>query len=266
MIALDPTRWSAPMARTDILFRWADRVLGLGLAIALAGVLLTALPRSARAADAVVTATGPVVTQARDAGQFRAIAVSGGIDLKVRQGDQPAIEVKVEANLLPYLETTTENGTLQVRWKKGSRLRVKDTPQVSVTAVELQSIATAGSGDVAIAPLKTPKLSISLAGSGDVSIDTVQADELVVSIAGAGDVTASGQAQRLQLRIAGSGDIRCDALKADDVAVSISGSGDAAVHAAKSLSVNIAGTGDVRYQGDAQVKSSIVGSGSVRKR
>ena len=254
------------MARTDILFRWADRVLGLGLAIALAGVLLTALPRSARAADAAVTATGPVVTQARDAGEFRAIAVSGGIDLKVRQGDQPAIEVKVEANLLPYLETTMENGTLQVRWKKGSRLRVKDTPQVSVTAVELQSIATAGSGDVVIAPLKTPKLSISLAGSGDVSIDTVQADELAVSIAGAGDVTASGQAQRLQLRIAGSGDIRCDALKADDVAVSISGSGDAAVHAAKSLSVNIAGTGDVRYQGDPQVKSSIVGSGSVRKR
>jgi hypothetical protein len=266
MIALDPTPWSAPMARTDIFFRWADRVLGLGLAVALAGVLLTAVPRSARAADALVTASGPSITETRNAGEFRSIAVSGGMDLKIRQGSQPSIEVKAEANMLPYLETVIDDGTLHVRWKKGSRLRVKDTPAVSVTVVELHAVSAAGSSDVAIAALKTPKLAISLAGSGDISIDTVQTDELAVSIAGAGDVTASGQAQRLQLRIAGSGDVRCDALKADDVTVSISGSGDAAVHAAKSLSVSIAGTGDVRYQGDAQVKSSIVGSGSVRKR
>lgn len=254
------------MARTHSLFHRADRVPGLGLAMAMAAVLLTALPRHARAADAVVSASGPAVTEARTVGEFRGIAVSGGIELKVRQAAQPAIEVKVEANLLPYLETVAENGTLQVRWKKGSKLRVKDTPQVSVAVVELQSIAGSGSGGIALAPLKTPKLAIQLAGSGDVSIDTLQADELAVSIAGSGDLSASGQATRVQLRIAGSGDVRCDALKADDVTVSISGSGDASVHATKSLSVNIAGSGDVLYRGDAQVKSAIVGSGSVRKR
>ncbi len=254
------------MARTDSLFRWADRVLGASLGVALAGVVLTALPRGAHAADAIVTASGPAVTEARTAGEFSGIAVSGGIELKVRQGTPAAIEVKAEANILPYLETVAENGTLQVRWKKGSRLRVKDTPQVSVTATGLQSIAGAGSGGIAVAPLKTAKLAISLAGSGDVSIDSLQAEELAVSIAGAGDLTASGQARRLQLRIAGSGDVKCDALKADDVTVSISGSGDASVHAAKSLAVNITGSGDVLYSGDAQVKSAVVGSGSVRKR
>jgi hypothetical protein len=271
MIALDLTHWSAPMAwtdspRTESLLRWADRVLGLGLAIALAGVLVTALPRSAHAAESTITATGPLTTETRSAGEFRAIAVSGGIDLKVRQGTQPAIEVKTEANLLPYLETVIDNGTLQVRWKKGSKLRVKETPAVSVTVVELQSIAAAGSSAVSIAPLKTPKLAIQVSGAGDVAIDTIQTDELSISVAGSGDVSASGLATRLQLRISGSGDLKTDALKADDVTVSIAGSGDASVHAAKSLSVSIAGSGDVLYRGDAQVKSSIVGSGAVRKR
>lgn len=254
------------MARTDSLFRWADRVLGVGLAVALAGVVLTALPGRARAADAIVTATGPAVTEARTASEFHGIAVSGGIELKVRQGNHPAIEVKAETNLLPYLETVTENNTLQVRWKKGSRLRVKDTPEVNVTVVELQSITSAGSGGIAVAPLKTPRLTLSLAGSGDASIDTLQADELAITIAGAGDVKATGHTARLQVRIAGSGDVKCGALKADDVTVSISGSGDASVHAARSLSVSIAGSGDVLYSGDAQVKSTIAGSGSVRKR
>lgn len=254
------------MARTDSLFRWADRLLGLGLAVALTGVVLTALPRGAHAAETWVTAAGQAITEVRPVGDFRAIAVSGGFDLKVRQGTQPAVEVRGEANLLPYLETTVENGTLQVRWKKGSRLRVKDTPLVNVTAVELQSLANAGSSAVAIAPFKTPRLAISLAGSGDLSIDTLQTEDLAVSIAGSGDMRASGQAGRLQLRIAGSGDVQCDALKADDVTVSISGSGDASVHAARSLSVKIAGSGDVLYRGDPQVNTSIAGSGSVRKR
>ncbi|HYE71307.1 MAG TPA: head GIN domain-containing protein [Aquabacterium sp.] len=254
------------MARTDFLFRWADRVLGLGLAVALAGMALTALPRRAHAADAVVTAAGPVTSEARTTGDFRAITVSGGIDLKVRQGSQPAIEVRAEANVLPYLETALDNGTLQVRWKRGSRLRVKDTPQVSVTAVELQSISSAGNGDITVGALKTPKLALGLSGAGDIAIESIETEELSVSIAGSGDLSASGHATRLQVRIAGSGDVKTGELKADDVSVTIAGSGDASVHAAKTLTVNIAGSGDVLYRGDAQVKSSILGSGSVRKR
>jgi hypothetical protein len=254
------------MARPDSLFRWADRVLGASLAVALAGVVLTALPRGAHAADAIVTAAGPATTEARNAGEFRGIAVSGGIELRVRQGPKAAIEVRAEANLLPYLETVAEDGTLQVRWRKGSRLRVKDTPQVNVTAVELQSITATGSSDIAVAPLKTPKLAIKRAGTGTIAIETIQTDELSIAMAGSGDLKASGQATRLQLSMAGSGDIQCDALKADDVTVSISGSGDAAVHAAKSLAVKISGSGDVLYRGDAQVTSAISGSGSVRKR
>jgi hypothetical protein len=254
------------MARSDHFFHWADRVLGLALAGALAGAALTALPGSARAADAMVTASGPVTTESRSAAEFRGIAVSGGIDLKVRQGGQPAVEVRAESNLLPYLETVVENGTLQVRWKKGSRLRVKDTPSVSVTAVELNNLATSGSSGVAIAPLKTPKLAIQLSGAGDITLDTIQTEDLAVSIAGSGDVKASGQATRLALKISGSGDVRTEGLKSEDVTVSIAGSGDASVQASRSLTVSIAGSGDVQYSGDAQVKSSIVGSGSVRKR
>ena len=254
------------MPGVDSFFRWADRVLGFALAGALAGMVVTALPATARAADAVITATGPLTSETRSTGEFRGIAVSGGIDLKIRQGSEPAIEVKLEANLLPYLETVVENGTLQVRWKKGSKLRVKDTPLVSASVVELSSIATAGASNVAIAPLKTPKLLIQLSGAGDVAIDTIQTEELTVNIAGSGDVAASGQARRLQLRISGSGDVKADALKSDDVTVSIAGSGDASVQAARSLSVSIAGSGDVLYRGDAQVNSSILGSGSVRKR
>jgi hypothetical protein len=254
------------MGRIDRLFHLADRVLGAALAAALAAVALTALPRAAHAADALVVASGAVTSEARPVGDFRVISVSGGLDLKIRQGSQTAVEARAEANLLPYLETLVDNGTLQVRWKKGSKLRLKETPVVSISVVDLQAIASAGSSDVSLAPLKTPKLTISLSGAGDIAIDTIETDDLGVTISGSGDLRASGQARRLQLRISGSGDVQTEALKSDDVTVSIAGSGDASVQAAKSLSVSIAGSGDVVYRGDAQVKTSIAGSGSVRKR
>lgn len=258
------------MTRTDRLLRLIDRILGAALVMALAGVALTALPLPARAADATVHALGPVVTEQRPAGDIRAVSVSGGIDLSLRQGSQPALEVRAEANLLPYLETVVEEGpqgkTLQVRWKKGSKLRLKGTPVVQLTVVELAAISAAGSSDITIAPLKTPRLAIVLSGAGDVDIDSIRTDELSVAISGSGDVKASGQATRLQLRISGSGELAADALASDEVTVSIAGSGDAAVQAAKSLSVSIAGSGDVVYRGDAQVRTSIAGSGNVRKR
>ncbi|WP_395698789.1 head GIN domain-containing protein [Aquabacterium sp.] len=249
------------------LFRVLDTVLGLSFAAALLFGLLTVLPGSARAADWVVAA-GPVSSETRQVGEFSGIAVSGGINLKVRQGDKEAVQVRAEANLLPYLETVIEGGnrTLMVRWKKGSSLRIKGTPMVDITVVKLESIASSGSSDIAVDTLKAPQLSVSIAGAGDVGLNTLTGDELSVKIAGSGDFKASGQVGKLKISVSGSGDVQTEALKADEVSVSIAGSGDAAVHAAKTLSVSIAGSGDVSYSGDPQVRSSIVGSGTVARR
>ncbi|HSW03671.1 head GIN domain-containing protein [Aquabacterium sp.] len=254
----------------DRLFRLLDTVLGLTFAAALAFGVLSALPNTAHAADNWTTGIGPATAEQRNVGEFQAIAVSGSIKLKVRQGGKEAVEVRAEANLLPLLETVVESSssgkTLYIRWKKGSNLRIQRSPTVEVSVVQLQSLSTSGSSDIAVEPLKTPQLAVSIAGAGDVGLQQLTGDELSVKIAGSGDFKASGQVSKLKISVSGSGDVQTDGLKADDVSINIAGSGDAAVHAAKSLSVSIAGSGDVAYRGDAQVKSSIVGSGSVHRR
>lgn len=250
------------------LFRLLDTVLGLAFVSALLFGLLSAVSGSARAADTVM-ASGPVTSESRKVGGFEAIAVSGGINLKLRQGSQEAVDVKVEANLLPYLETVVEGSnprTLVVRWKKGSQLRIRSTPTVDVTAVQLQSLTSAGSSDIAAEALKSPQLAVSIAGAGDVNLQSLTGDELTLKIAGSGDFKAAGQVARLRISVSGSGDVRTESLKADDVSIKIAGSGDAVVHADKQLQVSIAGSGDVAYTGDAQVKTSIAGSGNVRRR
>lgn len=252
----------------DRLFRLLDAALGLAFAAALVFGVLSALPGTVHAAETVV-ASGPQTSETRKVGEFQAVSVTGGINLKLRQGTQESVEVRAEANLLPLLETVVEGSsprTLVVRWKKGTHLRIKNAPLVEVTAVQLQSVATSGSSDVSVEPIKSPQFAVSIAGAGDVNLQSLTGDELTLKIAGSGDFKAAGQVARLRISISGSGDVRTEALKADDVSVKIAGSGDAVVHADKLLSVSIAGSGDVAYSGDAQVKTSIAGSGNVRKR
>lgn len=253
-----------------------DLLLSAAL-VAAAALSAAALPVPAQAAPAIAwaagwtTGSGVAQTQARPLSAFNAIAVSGSIDVVVRQTGREAAEVKADDNLLPLIETVvepsgSEGRTLKVRWKSGESIHSKTNAVVTVDVKELSAIATAGSGDVKVESLKTPKFSLSISGSSDARLDGLAADEFSVRISGSGDVKAAGSAQRLEIKISGSGDVDTQALQADDVAIAIAGSGDAAVVANRKLAISIAGSGDVVYSGAAAVSQSVAGSGSVRKK
>ena len=225
---------------------------------------------------ASVQGSGKSATETRALDAFEAVALSGAMELVVRQGAQQSVQVQADDNLLPMLETLVEAGrngnTLKVRWKRegvwGSSNAIQTRSKVLITVVvpKLSAVAVAGSGDVRVETFSTPALQLSLSGSGDARLDGLTTEELGVRVSGSGDVVGKGSATKVKISIAGSGDVRLAELRADDVSVSIAGSGDAAVNAQKALSVSIAGSGDVTYVGDAQVKSSVAGSGSVRRK
>jgi hypothetical protein len=223
------------------------------------------------AAEAATLGSGKPATETRAVGEFEAIALSGSIDVTVRQAAKEALEVSADDNLLPLIETvieTTPAGrTLVLRFKRGESVYPRSKLMVTVDVVKLGSLSIVGSGDMQVGPLKTPALKLSIAGSGDVRLQGLATESFEIRIAGSGDVRADGSARQLRLNIAGSGDALLADLAADEVVVSIAGSGDAKVHAVKSLNVSVAGSGDVEYTGSpVNLKTSVAGSGSVVKR
>lgn len=233
---------------------------------AAAFLTLAAMPLGALAA----TGSGRAATESRDPGSFDAIELRGDIDLVARSAPRESLSVSADDNLLPLLETAVqargERRTLVIQWQPGQTVRTRSRALVTVDAVTLRALSTAGSGDVQVDGLKTPSLSLSIAGSSDARLRALEAGRLQVKIAGSGDVQADGRATRLDVSVAGSGDVSALALEADEVSVAIAGSGDVRVHAARALSVSIAGSGDVEYRGGATPTVSRMGSGSVRQR
>jgi hypothetical protein len=227
------------------------------------------LPLTAQAER--VSGSGRTVTEQRSLPPFQGVALSGSMDLVVRQGSTQQVEVTVDDNLLPFLETeVTGSGAdarLQVRWKRGMSIYSKTDARIHVTVPRLTSLAASGSGDMTVEPFETPSLSISVSGSSDTRLQKLTTAALQISISGSGDVEGAGSATRLKIGIAGSGDVKLREMKSDEVSVNIVGSGDASVHADKALEVRIAGSGDVVYTGNAAtVNAKVAGSGSVNKR
>lgn len=229
---------------------------------------LSLLPQAVQAAR--VTGSGKSATETRTVGEFQAVRLSGSMDLQVRQGSTPSVQVTADDNLLLLLETVVEstaNGpTLEVRWKKGTNLYTRSKVMVSVVTPKLTALSAAGAGDIQVDEFNTPTLKLSISGSGDARLNGLSTEDLGITIAGSGDVVGTGSATRTTVSIAGSGDVRLGGMKSDEVSVTIAGSGDAAVNANKSLDVRIAGSGDVSYTGNATVKSKIAGSGSINRR
>ena len=245
------------------------RTLAVPLILALGAPALLLL--GAPAACAATVGSGQVTTETRAVGDFEAISLAGSIDLVVRQGTQESVQVRADDNLLPLVETVVEPAsgvrTLFVRVKRGHDARPSAPIAVTVGAVRLTRLASAGSGKVVVEALKTPRLRLALSGSSDATLRGLDADAFDVGVAGSGSVQASGSARQAKLAIAGSGDIEAAQLAADDVTVRIAGSGDAKVTADKTLEVSIAGSGNVEYGGTAaKVRSTVAGSGRVSRR
>ena len=229
---------------------------------------LASLPLVAQASP--LAGSGRTATETRSLAEFQAVALSGSMDLVVRQGATQSVQVEADDNLLPLLETVVEStrhgATLRVRWKKGQSVYTRSKVNITVVVPKLSALSASGSGDMKLEAFNTPALKVSLSGSGDAKLQGLTTGELGISISGSGEVGANGSATRLKVSIAGSGDVRLADLKSDDVTVSIAGSGGAAVNANQTLEVSIAGSGDVSYTGNAVVKSKVAGSGSVNKR
>ncbi len=212
-----------------------------------------------------LTGNGDLATEMRDASGFDSIVLSGGFNLRIRQGTGGKIEVKADRNLLPYIETQLDGRTLRIQPRKGFNLQSQTTPSFTIEMPAVRKLAVAGAGAIKVEAMKTGSVEAAVAGSGDIHFANLDAEALALKISGTGDIVAAGRAATASVTIAGSGDVKAAELVADEVKVSIAGSGDARVHAARRLNVSIAGSGDVRYHGSPEISSSIAGSGSVTR-
>lgn len=233
-----------------------------------------------------------IVTREFQVGQFDEIELSLSATVNYTLGDHYGCVVKVDENILEYLDICTDKGDLELKKSKQHRsINLQPTKFViEVVSPRLKSIEIAGSGDVnVLSNMVGEKMSVDIAGSGDVNFkEPIEFRELEVEVAGSGDVKVAGHSefQKVDIEIAGSGDVSLNDANVLYADVEIAGSGDVTLkgvirkakietagsgdvilgEVAERIDYSIIGSGDVFYGGTPVVKGSKAGSGSIRQK
>lgn len=181
-------------------------------------------------------------TEQRTLATFNKLAVDGAFDVRIACGKPQTVTVTTDSNLLPFITTTVNGGTLTI----GSRESIctKSALRIDISVPDLTYLKTAGASDIDVRNISNAAF-------------TLMSD-------GAGDISLAGKTRSLTLRTEGSADISAKALIADAVDISLKGAGDAVIHAVKTLKAALEGAGDITYYGQpATVNRHIDGAGEI---
>jgi hypothetical protein len=210
----------------------------------------------------IVRGSGRLATESREVRNFDRVALTGSGEVALTQGDEESLTIEADRNVMQYITSKVENGTLTLGPERGTIVRptrLKFTLEVK----DLEGLTVSGSGDISAERADTDRLEIVVSGSGGVRIYALTAQDVEVHISGSGDVELHGQVTSLDLDISGSGKYHGGDLRSETTSVTISGSGEVTVWATELLDANISGSGSVNYYGDPKTDVSRSGSGKV---
>ena len=216
-----------------------------------------------------ISGNGNLKKETRETSNFTGLLVSGNVSVDLSYGDSKSIVVEGDENILPYIETTVENGNLVIKTKDKVNVRTKNKLTVHVSMKKIERLRMSGSGNITGNGdfSNDSKTEIGVSGSGSINLAMNSFNETKINISGSGNVTLKGKStNNINAAISGSGNIDCADVSCDDVNARVSGSGNIKVYANKSIDAKVSGSGNIYYKGAAtniNLKSS--GSGKIIK-
>ncbi len=216
-----------------------------------------------------IKGTGQIKKETRTVSDFTSLASQGSMDVQISYGDSKSVVVEADENLLPYIETSVENGKLSIKPKKNVNLKSSSKMIVYVSMTKINSLQLSGSGNINGdgAFTNDSKTNIALSGSGNIKLGFDSFKDLELAISGSGNIDLkSSKTNTITASVSGSGNIDCSNINSNDVNAKISGSGNVKVYANNSIDAKISGSGNVYYRGNASnISSKASGSGKVLK-
>lgn len=210
---------------------------------------------------------GQVTTKNRSVGNFDGITVSGSFDVILVSGKEGEISIEAEENIIDYILTEVNGGTLEIGTKKGHSLNFTRKVTITVAFEDIEKARLTGSGSITSnETIKASNFNTSVTGSGDVIL-TIDAGNTQAQVTGSGDLKLMGKTNSFDCKVTGSGDIAAYGLKAKNADANVSGSGGIELHCSDALNARVTGSGDIYYQGNPQKRSvSTTGSGDIHSR
>ena len=215
----------------------------------------------------VISGSGNVVHESRPVSDFTAVNFTGFGELTLVQGETTALTIETDDNLLPYIKTTVDQGTLTIGFDDGLSLPLMqptDSIRYQLTVKTLTDLVLSGAGTVAAAQLTTDHLTLVESGAGTIKPANLSADAITVEMSGAGAIALAGAVTEQTVTLSGLGNYEATDLASQIAEVTLSGAGEATVWVSEQLDAEMSGAGTINYYGSPQTNASSAGIGMVK--
>lgn len=243
-------------------------------------------------ACSLVQGDGVAVDEDRDAQGAVAVDNATFVDVLWSAAEDASASLRCDQNLLPYLETEVQDGTLRLRTPPNLILDPAVDCTLTVTTPCLQAVSQSGSGDfiaqteacgldavhisgsggvqlgvvsagafswhgsgagaLTLEQLTADSVSLHGSGSGGADLGEVAVGAIDVDLSGSGGVTLSGLGDSLVLDQTGSGGLGGRELQVQDLDAHMTSSADAHVQATGAVTAHLTGSGSLHLYGEPE--------------
>ncbi len=215
----------------------------------------------------------------KDLPTFNKIMVSGDFVVTVIPGHAYKITMESDDNILKKMMVSVEEGKLEIRADKSTRLLPSSSVKIFITIPELLDVQLAGdvnfnASNLSLSQLKVStaghnnvtlmglvnKLNLGLSGASNINLLEIKSQSINVTSAGAGNLKITGTTDHLSINNAGEIDLNAKNLVAKKVSIAGAGSGNIDVHAINQIMLNTLGKFSIHYTGNPAIINHSSGS------
>lgn len=252
----------------------AKRALFLWLSLAFAACDCSAIPGS-----------GVSKTETRDVGtEYTRVQVGSGLKVTLTERDPGTVAITADDNLIPYITTTVEDGSLIVKVKDDGQLAPSTDVNVEVPSrplhwvsasgaatvlsaggleCEIVAIDTSGAAKVELDKALGKSLWVHASGASKVSVRKVAAGEGHIDASGASEISfGEGKLDALDLKASGASKIALGGVVTKTATLDVSGASDAKLQASEKVSGTASGASQVSVKGNPGSRDVGVSGGS----
>lgn len=214
-----------------------------------------------------ITGSGNVVTQEEAITGFDKVDISHAFHVDISQGDTFSVVVRVDDNLVEYVQVIKKGNTLQIGLVPNPPNIRSATLQAEVIMPELSGLDMRGSSHVTIPGFKSAQaLVVDASGSSHLQGD-IQFGNVTFNLDGSSEVILSGSAQDVTIHASGSGQVDLSAFSVVDANVEAGGKSQVTVNVSGRLDVDASNASHVTYLGSPTLgKMDTSGSASIEQK
>jgi hypothetical protein len=243
---------------------WDLWTLGLA-ALACACALVVALTRITGEHDAI-QGSGNRIAEDRPVGRFERVSLGDLGTLIVSQGDEEALTVETDDNLLCYVESQVRSGTLILGLSDRAKGRgVKPSKGIiyHLSVQHLAGLEVADSGRIQARVLDAGHLEITAQDSGGVEVASLAAKTLKSWVEDSGYIHLAGRVESQEVTVQDSGRYLAGRLQSRTAAVTAGDSAEATVWAMEVLDATATDSGRVCYYGEPRSTQHLSDNGKL---